>query len=100
MYWMSFASRSFGSGMKSSSFRGRGPPTRCSADDAMGAARRGAFGREGVGEGMGDQLGAGGVAGRGEVDALVDEPGVFDIGGPVVDAHVRITKAPFFEFFV
>src|SRR6202000_2770219 len=102
MYWTSFASRSLGSAMGVSSFPlfGRKAPTRSSAHDAMRPTRRFAFRRESVSESLGDQLRAGGITGRGEVDAVIDEPGVFDVRGPVVDAHVGIAKARFFEFFV
>src|SRR5215203_2109551 len=72
-----------------------------SADDAvLGTGFGFAFFREGVGEGEGDQLGAGGVAGRGEVDAVFDEPVVFDVGGPVVDAHVGVGGAGGDQFLV
>src|SRR5699024_4471922 len=72
-----------------------------SADDALlGPAFGFALFREGVGERLGDQLGAGGVAGRGEVDAVFDEPVVFDVRGPVVDAHVRVGGAGGDQFLV
>ena len=52
-----------------------------------------AAGREGVEQRVGDQPAARRVARRGEVDAVVDEPDVLDVGGPVVDPHVRVVGA-------
>ena len=54
---------------------------------------RRAVSRERLGQRPGDQVGARRVALGGEVDAVVDEPVVLDVGGPVVDAHVRVALA-------
>src|ERR1700761_8944874 len=64
-YWISFASRWLGSAMSPPVLTGQRAPTRCSTDDASVAARRFALRREGVRQGVRDQLGAGRVTRRG-----------------------------------